>query len=407
MAFNCKSVCMAFSPAASAATSNISDDSPLTLIARKLERRFSMQGGKGETSYAKNCQGQAKHLRSLRPLLEEALDNMDLPSSEELFTIADLGCSSGQNTLVIANHIVSYFANKYNLGSLNLPEFQVFFSDLPSNDFNTLFQLLPPIQETSAGAGALDCLSKEPRAYHVAGVPGSFYKRLFPRNTINVVHSSFSLHWLSQVPETVQDPRSPAWNNGRVFIHKGSQITANAYRTQFKNDFEAFLRARSEEMKSGGCMFLVCLGRTFADPTNQGGGGILFGTHFENAWNDLVEEGLIEAESRDTFNVPVFAPTVGEFRGVVEKENSFEIKKVDIFKAGSPLVVQCSEDRQELGKAFTNSCRSVCGVLVDDHIGNELSEKLFNRMEKRAIENAAALLEDLEFFHVVAALIKK
>lgn len=403
MAFNFKTVCMAFSPAAA---TSIPADSPLTLMTRKLERLFSMQGGKGETSYAKNSQGQAKHLRSLRPLLEEALDAMDLPLSDELFTIADLGCSSGQNTLVIANHIVNHFANKYKLESLNLPEFQVFFSDLPSNDFNTLFQLLPPIQETGASVG-VDCVNKEPRAYHVAGVPGSFYKRLFPRNTINVVHSSFSLHWLSQVPETVQDPRSPAWNNGRVFIHKGSQLTANAYRTQFKNDFESFLRARSEEMKSGGCMFLVCLGRTFSDPTNQGGGGILFGTHFENAWNDLVDEGLIEAESRDTFNVPVFAPTVGEFRGVVEKENSFEIKKVDIFRGGSPLVVQCAEDRQELGRAFTNSCRCVCGVLVDDHIGKDLSEKLFNRMEKRAIEHAEALLEDLEFFHVVAALTRK
>ncbi|KAH9305129.1 hypothetical protein KI387_009533, partial [Taxus chinensis] len=218
----------------------------------------------------------AKHLQSLRPLLEEALNNMELPPSESSLTIADLGCSSGQNTVVIANVIVTCLMNKYKLASLNIPEFQVFFSDLSSNDFNTLFQLLP--------------CSMEAPSYYAAGVPGSFYKRLFPRNTLNIVHSSFSLHWLSQVPDGVQDPKSLAWNKGRVFIHRGSVEAANAYRLQFKSDFEDFLRARSEEMKSGGCMFLVCLGRTFQDPTNQGGGGILFGTYFELAWNDLVEE---------------------------------------------------------------------------------------------------------------------
>lgn len=37
-------------------------------------------------------------------------------------------------------------------------------------------------------------------------------------------------------------------------------------------------------------MFLVCLGRTCPDPTDQGGAGLLFGTHFQDAWDDLVQE---------------------------------------------------------------------------------------------------------------------
>ena len=37
-------------------------------------------------------------------------------------------------------------------------------------------------------------------------------------------------------------------------------------------------------------MFLVCLGRTSVDPTDQGGAGLLFGTHFQDAWDDLVSE---------------------------------------------------------------------------------------------------------------------
>jgi len=105
------------------------------------------------------------------------------------------------------------------------------------------------------------------------------------------------LNWsrpiILQVPECVLDKRSAAYNKGRVFIHNASESTTNAYKKQFQTDLAGFLSARSQEMKSGGSMFLVCLGRTSADPTDQGGAGLLFGTHFQDAWDDLVQEVII------------------------------------------------------------------------------------------------------------------
>ena len=87
--------------------------------------------------------------------------------------------------------------------------------------------------------------------------------------------------------------KSSAYNKGRVCIHGASEITANAYRKQFREDLAGFLRSRSVELKRGGSMFLVCLGRTSVDPTDQGGAGLLFGTHFQDAWDDLVQEVII------------------------------------------------------------------------------------------------------------------
>lgn len=98
---------------------------------------------------------------------------------------------------------------------------------------------------------------------------------------------------MKQVPESALDKRSMAYNKGKVYIHGANEHTANAYKKQFQTDLAAFLGARSKEMKRGGSMFLVCLGRTSADPTDQGGPGILFGTHFQDAWNDLVQEVII------------------------------------------------------------------------------------------------------------------
>ncbi|KAK3030006.1 hypothetical protein RJ639_038105 [Escallonia herrerae] len=369
----------------------------------KLERMFSMKGGKGEASYANNSQAQARHARSMLHLLKETLDGVQVNPPEVPFAIADLGCSSGSNTIYIVEVIIKHIRERYEASGYKPPEFSAFFSDLPSNDFNTLFQLIPPL--ASYGGCMEKCLAANGhRSYFAAGVPGSFYRRLFPARSIDVFYSAFSLHWLSQVPESVSEKRSGAYNKGKVFIHGADEGTTAAYKKQFQADLAEFLRSRSHEMKMGGSMFLVCLGRTSVDPTDQGGAGLLFGTHFQDAWDDLVREGLITREKRDDFNIPIYAPSLQDFKEVVESNGSFAVNKLEVFKGGSPLVVSQPDDAAEVGRALANSCRSVSGVLVDAHIGEWLSEELFSRVESRAASHAEELLEQLQFFHIVASL---
>ncbi|KAG8658266.1 hypothetical protein MANES_03G136100v8 [Manihot esculenta] len=370
-----------------------------------LEELLCMKGGKGEASYANNSQAQALHARSMLHLVEETLDKVQLNSPEVPFQVAELGCSSGSNTLFIMDVIIKHMIKRYKSSGLEPPEFFAFFSDLPSNDFNTLFQLLPTMG-TSYERSIENYLAANNghRNYFAAGVPGSFYKRLLPSRSIDVFHSAFSLHWLSQVPESVVDQRSEAYNKGRVFIHGAGKSTANAYKHQFQADLAKFLKARSQEMKKGGSMFLVCLGRTSVDPAHQGGAGILFGTHYQDAWDDLVQEGLITSEKRDSFNIPVYAPSLEEFKDVVEAEGSFAINNLTVFKGGSPLVVDRHDDPDEIGRALANACRSVSGVLADAHIGDQLSEELFLRVERRGRSHAKDLIEKLQFFHIVASL---
>ncbi|GLU23834.1 hypothetical protein SLE2022_398100 [Rubroshorea leprosula] len=367
-----------------------------------LERLLCMKGGKGEASYASNSQAQASHARSMLHLLRDTLDRVHLTSPELPFVVVDLGCSSGDNTINTIDVIVQHITKRYESSGCELPEFSAFFSDLPSNDFNTLFQLLPPM---FAKSSMEECLAANShRSYFAAGVPGSFHRRLFPARSVNLFHSAFSLHWISQVPESVTDKRSTAYNKGKVFIHGANETTATAYKKQFQADLAGFMRARSTEMKKGGSMFLVCLGRTSVEPTDQGGAGLLFGTHFQDAWDDLVQEGLISSEKRDSFNIPVYAASLQDFREVVEADGSFVIDRLELFKGGSPLVVNRPDDATEVGQALANSCRSVAGVLVDAHIGDKLSEELFMRVERRGMSHAKELLEQLQFFHIVASL---
>ncbi|CAN4096842.1 unnamed protein product [Withania somnifera] len=371
----------------------------------KLERMLSMKGGKGEASYVNNSQAQGQHARSMLHLLKETLDGVQLSSVDDVpFVMVDLGCSCGSNTLYIIDVIVEHMSKRYEAMGQQPPEFSAFFSDLPSNDFNTLFQLLPPLANNGYGS-MLECLaSSSHRSYFAAGVPGSFYRRLFPARSVDVFYSAFSMHWLSQVPDIVLDKRSMAYNKGRICIHGANESAANAYKKQFQSDLAGFLGARSKEMKKGAAMFLVCLGRTSVDPTDQGGAGLLFGTHFQDAWDDLVQEGLTTSEKRDAFNIPVYAPSLQDFKEVVEANGSFTINKLQVFRGGSPLVVNHPDDAAEVGRALAISCRSVSGVLVDAHIGEQLSDELFARVERRASRHAKELIEKLQFFHIVASL---
>ena len=213
-----------------------------------LENVFCMKGGNGDSSYAYHspsvqvilstslicvasiwlftsysftlvtdcpisswqwCFLQLKMVQALQPLVEHGIYNNvrsnSMGGSGSVFRIADLGCATGINTLLVADTIVTAVKLTFIRHSVDVPEFQVFFADLPSNDFNTLFRTLPPLREdettTELTAPAAHDQKKPPstRSYFASAVSGSHYGRLFPRQTLNFCHSSTSLHWLSQV----------------------------------------------------------------------------------------------------------------------------------------------------------------------------------------------------------------
>ncbi|XXG77335.1 hypothetical protein AAC387_Pa08g1507 [Persea americana] len=146
---------------------------------------LSMVGGTGDTSYVNNSETQH--------VVENSIQDLYCTSYPESLNISDLGCSSGPNTLLVIRGIIDAIHERCCQLCRPMPEFRVFLNDFPGNDFNTVFRSL---------AGFYDTLKEEKGlpfgTCFISGVPRSFYGRLFPRNCLDSVHSSYSVHWLSQ-----------------------------------------------------------------------------------------------------------------------------------------------------------------------------------------------------------------
>ena len=136
--------------------------------------------------------------------MDETLKKLMMSSSEiSSFGIADLGCSSGPNSLLSISNIVDTIQNLCPDLHRPVPELRVSLNDLPSNDFNYIFASLPDFydrlkKKENSNKAALG-FQRGGGPCFVSAVPGSFYGRLFPRRSLHFVHSSSSLHWLSQV----------------------------------------------------------------------------------------------------------------------------------------------------------------------------------------------------------------
>ncbi|GLJ28216.1 hypothetical protein SUGI_0554250 [Cryptomeria japonica] len=229
----------------------------------EMENVLGMKGGDGESSYAKSSSAQLNMLQAVKPILERAIyENMILMSDVGgIFRIADFGCGTGKNTLVVANTIVN--AVKRSFEEHEMPEFEVYFIDLPSNDFNSLFRILPPHRPDYAD------VDNDGDNNPLAG----------------------SLHWLSQVPESVQQRSSP-----RVYVSGDCEASVGAaYLQQFDKDFTAFLKARAEEIVDGGYMFVSLPGRNEGTHITEEQGPCGFvSRQIEFAFEELVNEVLLK-----------------------------------------------------------------------------------------------------------------
>lgn len=138
-------------------------------------------------------------LSKVKSVLANCIEELFRSTVPKCARVADLGCSSGPNTFVSILEIIQGIDKASQQINQEQPlMIQVFLNDLYGNDFNAVFKSLPSFYEKLEkvnGRKHGSCL--------IAAMPGSFYGRLFPKSSMHVLHSSYCVHWLSQVCETL------------------------------------------------------------------------------------------------------------------------------------------------------------------------------------------------------------
>uniref|UniRef100_A0A2P2IKR8 Putative S-adenosylmethionine-dependent methyltransferase At5g37990 n=1 Tax=Rhizophora mucronata TaxID=61149 RepID=A0A2P2IKR8_RHIMU len=326
-----------------------------------MAESFAMNGGDGPFSYVRNSDMQRRAADAAKALLvEQIVENLEMGNAApSVFTIADMGCSTGPNTFSAVDTIIEAVTKKYEIEgqSNHLPEFQVAFNDRVSNDFNTLFANLP-----------------SDKKYYAAGVPGSFHGRLFPKASLSFVYSAIALHWLSEAPQEIGDLGSPACNRGRFFYDNAPKQIVEAYFSKFAKDMEFFLRARAEEVTAGGLMAILISGCPSGTLPSQCSPGLLL-RPLESCLLDMANEGIISNDKVDSFNLPLYCPSIDELTTLIQNNGCFSVLRMEMLPNRS----------NDLSLLSTEMCRAAFENLIRGHFGGEIIEQLFQRYTMKIV----------------------
>src|SRR5215203_2115707 len=164
------------------------------------------------------------------PLLEHAIGAVPLPDPGEVLQVADYGVAGGNNSMEPMRTIIDGVRRR---SSEDLAV-SVFHTDLPTNDFDTLFTLLASPDSYLQGTSNVF-------AYAWGK---SFYERLFPASHLHIGWNAIAIHWLSRVPATIPDH---IWSNRATgTVRRNERMVIPTYNRTLK-EFEAPFSASQKE----------------------------------------------------------------------------------------------------------------------------------------------------------------
>jgi hypothetical protein len=226
----------------------------------------------GQGAYNKYAKLPAGGAALALPLLERAASDVAVGTVDQPVVIADYGSSQGKNSLVPMQ--VALRILRPRVGATR-PIF-VFHIDQPSNDFNSLFEILAADPDRYA--------LNDPNVYPGA-IGRSFYENVLPPGSVGLGWCSYAAVWLSRIPTSIPD-------------HFISLRSPDAVRAEFARqgaqDWEAFLSLRATELSNGGRLVVVL--PALADDGLTGFENIMDQANAVLA--EMVSDGAITAEER-------------------------------------------------------------------------------------------------------------
>jgi hypothetical protein len=206
------------------------------------------------------------------PLLEQAARLIHLDGGDRPIVIADYGSSEGKNSLAPMRAAIAVLRAR---AGPQRPII-VYHTDLPANDFNTLFEVLESDPDSYVHGE---------RNLFPSAIGRSFYRSILPPSHVDLAWSSYAAVWLSRIPQQIPD---------HFFIPCSTGTLRAEFERQAALDWEAFLSLRATELRPGGRMVVAL--PSLADDGSTAFAAIM--DHANAVLSELVTAGLITAEER-------------------------------------------------------------------------------------------------------------
>ena len=156
----------------------------MAILTESLQN-ITMSGG---GAYSLATRGAEDVINAATPIVLEALDSINIPENQDLFTFSDMGTADGGTSLKMVGNLIHAIQEK-NPGI----SFNIVYSDQPKNDFNGLVQ-------TVLGLGHFPSYLETTENVYPLFSANSFYKQIVPDNTLDFGFSATAMHWLSGKP---------------------------------------------------------------------------------------------------------------------------------------------------------------------------------------------------------------
>lgn len=275
-------------------------------------------------AYNRSSRVQTTGLSPAVPLLEQAAVEVSLSDdASPAISIVDYGSSQGRNSLAPMAAAIRALRSRVGLDH----PISVVHTDLPDNDFTTLFSVLESDPESY--------LRDDPATF-ASAVGRSFYNQVVPSGSVTIGWSSWAVQWLSRVPLPIPD---------HVHASQSSDDAARvAYAQQAAADWETFLRCRSRELQPGGKLVVLTMAST--DDGDFGYGEALDAMH--GALMDLVDEGLVDSGEAAQMAIPTFGRTRAELLAPFGDDGEFaglSIDHAEVFLGEDSIWSAFQEDR--------------------------------------------------------------
>src|SRR5271165_3901215 len=234
--------------------------------------RAAMEGG---GFYNRNSSLQAVGIRRALPLWEKTAGSVEV--GEEPILIVDYGSSQGRNSM--APMRVAIEAVRARSGPKPV---QVVHTDLPSNDFASLFKTLHDDPESYL-AGTTGVFP--------AAIGHSYFEPLLPPEQVHLGWNSWTLHWMSQKPVDVPDHALARLSS--------IAVVRAAAEERLADDWIRFLTARSSELRKGGKLLSLIIIRT----AERVGADWLV----SNLWDSVIEmgrDGVLSEQEQLRITIP-------------------------------------------------------------------------------------------------------